>query len=67
MMGNRKRLVVAFFLALTACGGSTQLPAGAVHRTLWTLLRGACQVVVSTDAPPDETSGGESDVDGGVP
>lgn len=62
---SRVALVLAgVFLA--ACGGAASSSStAAVHRTLWTLLRGACAVVMST---PEPTSGGEADdVDGGVP
>jgi hypothetical protein len=62
---SRVALVLACVF-LAACGGAASSPStAAVHRTLWTLLRGACAVVMST---PEPTSGGEADdVDGGVP
>jgi len=57
----KKSLIILVLLA--SCGGNAQASGPALHRTLWELLRGTCEVVVNTPAP---TSGGD-DVDGGVP
>lgn len=66
-LSRSARLAIAFgavALSVAACGGAASSTSGpAVHRALWELLRGTCQVIVDTPAP---TSGGE-EADGGVP
>lgn len=56
--------VIIYAMLLSACGGAAP-SSSAVHRTLWTLLRGACAYVEAHDPPAETSAGGESD--GGVP